>query len=114
MAGVPAQLHDTLLSRYVVPEGVALKYWRGESTAVARLARAGPTYLIEADALAVIDAAASRLQGMSLRGIAHALGGGSTADLELEASLQCIIDGLIQSGLLRRVDDEAHSGPNRP
>ncbi len=93
---------------------MALRHWSGESTAVARLERSGATHLIDAEGLAVLDAVASDSNGMPLREIAHALGVGSDADPGVDAGLQCIIDGLIQSGLLRRVDDEANPGPQSP
>lgn len=114
MAGVPAELHDSALTRYAAPQGLTLKHWEGEATALARLVGAGSTHLIEAEALAVIDAAAAHPGGVSLREIAHALAIDQPHDPEVEAALQGMIDGLTQSGLLRRVDDETNLGPKAP
>ena len=94
------------MSRYRVAEQVALRHWEGEETAVARLATAGTTHLIGVEALAVMQTLSSPSQGLALREIAHALGLPGDADTEEVEGLQRIIDGLIQSGLLCRVDDD--------
>lgn len=100
------------MSRYLVPAGVALRHWAAEPTALARLQGEGTTHLIGVEALALIEATAGHARGLTLREIAHALGVDGEVDAELGASLQRIIDGLIQSGLLRRVDDDADAGPD--
>lgn len=112
------------MDRFRVPHGLALRHWDGESTAVVRLADVGTTHLIGAEALAVLQSAAdgrdvdkSSHDGLTLREIAHALGLAGESDPEVEASLSRIIDGLVQSGLLRRecpVDDDDHLGSAGP
>lgn len=79
-----------------------------------RVSSTGTTHLIDASALAVLDFAASRSQGVPRREIAHALGVDAGTDPEARYGLECIIDGLVQSGLLRQVDDNANPGPEPP
>lgn len=100
--------------RYTVPTGVALRHWDAEQTALAHVQGDGTTHLIGIAALALIQEASGHAQGLSLREIAHALGVDGEIDAEVEASLQRIIDGLIQSGLLHRVDADAEPGPDSP
>lgn len=114
MADLSAELSGCALTRYAVTEGLAVRHWKGESTAVARSGVAGSTHLIDATALAVIEAAGSHPHGLPARRIAHALGVGDDPDPEVETALERIIDDLIQSGLLRRVDDDADPGPAGP
>jgi hypothetical protein len=93
------------LPRFSVAPDLCVKRWPGESTAVVRAASAGRTHLVGIEALAVLEAAGGSPSGLSLREIAHALDLDGDFDGEIEASLQRIIDGLSQSGLLHRVDD---------
>ena len=102
------------MNRYRIADQVVLRHWEGEETAVARLAAAGITHLIGVEALAVMQTLSSPAQGLALREIAHALGLPGDADTEEVEGLQRIIGGLIQSGLLRRADDDdADLGPER-
>lgn len=99
---------------YLASDALMLRHWEGESTAVARLPSAGTTHLIGAEALAVVEAVARHDRGVAPREIAHALGLDVDGDLEVEAGLQRIIDGLVQSGLLRRLNDDAEPGREGP
>ncbi|MBL8344514.1 MAG: hypothetical protein JNN03_03665 [Rubrivivax sp.] len=92
----------------------SIRHWEGESTAVARLPAAGTTHLIGAEALAVVQAVAQGDRGLTPREIAHALGLLVDGDVEVETGLQRIIDGLVQSGLLRRTNDDAEPGREGP
>jgi PqqD family protein of HPr-rel-A system len=87
-----------------------VRHWEGETSAVVRDPESGATHLIGREALAVIEAAQASEQGASLREIAHDLAGDAPLDAEMEAGLQRIIDGLLQSGLLHRADDQAVAG----
>jgi hypothetical protein len=91
-----------------------LRHWKGEATAVARLPGAGTTHLIGAEAMAVMQAVAEHSSGLAPREIAHALGLVVEGDAEVESGLQRIIDGLVLSGLLRRVNDDAKTGREGP
>jgi len=102
------------METYLASDALALRHWEGESTAVVRLPAAGTTHLIGAEALAVVQVVAHHSQGLSAREIAHALGLVVDGDVEVEVGLQRIIDGLIQSGLLRRVNDDADPGREGP
>jgi len=102
------------MDTYRASDALMLRHWEGESTAVARLPAAGTTHLIGAEALAVIQVVALHHRGLSPREIAHALGLVVDGDIEVEAGLQRIIDGLVQSGLLRRVNDDAEPGREGP
>ena len=90
------------------------RHWEDESSAVVRLAAAGTTHLIGGEALAVVQAAASRPEGLTMPEIAHALGLGDEADPEAEAALSRIIEALLESGVLRRPDADAQPGPEDP
>lgn len=70
----------------------------------------GATHLVASEALAVIDGASTMSHGASVREIAHSLTAEAAEDAALLDGLQRIIDGLVQSGLLHRVDDEADAG----
>ena len=98
------------MARFKVPEGLALRHWQEESVALVREQRTGSTHLVSAEGYAVLRAAADSAGGLDLREIAHALGLESDGDAEVQSSLQSIIDGLVQSGLLSRVDDDAKPG----
>jgi hypothetical protein len=91
-----------------------LRHWEGEATAVARLSDAGTTHLIGSEALAVIQCVQDSRDGLGLRDIAHALALGVESDAASEAALQRIIDGLVHSGLLRRMTDDAEPGREGP
>lgn len=95
---------------YLVSEALGLRHWNGEDTALAHLAEAGTTHLIGTEALAVIQVVSQQRRGLASREIAHALGLVVDEDPEAEAALQRIIDGLVQSGLLRRTNDDADPG----
>lgn len=92
---------------YIASAGLNLRQWEGESSGVVRLQASGATHLIGSEAVAVIQEVARHDGGLGLREIAHALGLVVDGDTELEAGLQRIIGGLVQSGLLRRVNDDA-------
>lgn len=98
------------MTRYRAPGTLTVRQWDGESTGVARRHEAGTTHLLSAEALAVLDAAGRLERGCDLREIAHGLGALGDRDPELEASIRQIIDGLVQSGLLIAVEDDAHTG----
>lgn len=102
------------METYLASDALMLRYWEGETAAVARVPAAGTTHLIGAEALAVVQAVAQGEQGLTPREIAHALGLDVDGDSEAEAGLQSIIDGLVQSGLLRRVNDDAETGREGP
>jgi hypothetical protein len=102
------------MARFKVPEGLALRHWLEESVAVAHEQRTGSTHLVSAEGYAVLQAAAESACALDLREIAHTLGLESEGDSEVRSSLQSIIDGLVQSGLLSRVDDDANPVRNRP
>jgi len=95
---------------YLVPRDLMRRHWAGEETAVARLPVAGTTHLIAAEALAVVDVVAEHPAGLPLREIAHKLGLVSDADEAVTGALQRMIDGLVHSGLLRQLDDDAAPG----
>jgi hypothetical protein len=95
---------------YLASEGLVLRHWEGEATALALVPEAGTTHLIGAEALAVVQAVAEHRRGLASREIAHALGLDVDDDPEAGAGLQRIIDGLVQSGLLRRTNDDADPG----
>ncbi len=102
------------MTSYWVPEELAIRHWPGEATAVVRLPQAGTTHLVGAEALAVLQAAASCGVPADPREIAHALELDMEGDDESQAALQRIIDGLVQSGLLRQRLDDADSGREEP
>lgn len=102
------------MKAYSAPADLMLRHWEGEATAVARLPGAGTTHLIGSEALAVVQTVLESRQGLALRDIAHALGLGVEGDAAFEAGLQRIIDGLVQSGLLCRVTDDAEPGREGP
>ena len=92
---------------FAAEPGLALRYWDGETTGVVRRSKAGSTHLVDLEGLAVLQALIGHPSGLPLREIAHALDLGDAAEPEVEAALQSIIDGLVQAGLLRRVDDDS-------
>lgn len=98
------------MSRFKAAPGLVLRHWPGEQTAVVLVQPAGVTHLVEVHALEIVLAVADRAAGMNLREIAHALGFELAADPSLGEGLQRIIEGLIQSGLLQRVEDDADPG----
>ncbi|MBI5720166.1 MAG: hypothetical protein HZC37_21030 [Burkholderiales bacterium] len=99
---------------YSAPADLMLRHWDGEATAVARLPEAGTTHLIGSEALAVVQTVLESREGLALRDIAHALGLVADGDDAIDAGLQRIIDGLVQSGLLRRLTDDAEPGREGP
>ena len=101
-----------LVIRYRAPHGIAMRHWGHEGTAVVRLGDEGTTHLVGREALAVVQAASEAPVGLGVRELARSLG--IEDDAEIEAILQGIINGLIQSGLLRRYDDDADPGPDTP
>ena len=102
------------MTAYLVPEDLALRHRDGEETAVVRLGLQGTTHLVAAEALVVVQAVASCGRAVGSREIAHVLGQDATDDPELAAGLQRIIDGLVQSGLLRQRPDDAEPGGEPP
>ncbi len=102
------------MDRFVPAGAMMLRHWEDESTAVVRLADAGTTHLIGAEALAIIQTLAGASRALGSREIAHGLGLGGDGDAEVEAGLQRIIQGLVQSGLLHRVNDDAEPGREEP
>ena len=99
---------------YVAAEGLSLRHWPGESAAVACVPGSGATHLIATEALALVQAIAEHGQGMALGEIAHRVGLVVEGDTEVEAGLKSIIDGLVQSGLLHRLNDDAEPGGKGP
>lgn len=102
------------MEAYLAAAGLTLRHWEGESTAVARVPQAGTTHLIGSEALAVVQVVAAQSRGVTRREIAHALELDVEDDVEVEASLQGIIDSLVQSGLLCRVNQDAEPGGKGP
>jgi len=103
------------MTAYLVPADLTTRHWEGEETAVVRLDVQGTTHLVASEALAVVQAVASCGEAAAgLREIAHALGQDITDDPALAAGLQRIIDGLVQSGLLRQRPDDAEPGGEQP
>ncbi|MCW5632308.1 MAG: hypothetical protein KIT17_03150 [Rubrivivax sp.] len=98
------------MNRFKSAPGLVVRHWPGEPTAVVLVQPAGVTHLVEVEALEIVHAAAVQPAGMSLREIAHALGLELAADPAIGEDLQRIIEGLIQSGLLQRVEDDADPG----
>jgi hypothetical protein len=64
--------------------------------------------------LAVIEAIRASTEGLTVPQMAQALTGEDPSRDELEATLQRIVDSLVQYGLLRRIDDESIPGPTEP
>jgi hypothetical protein len=102
------------MDKYLASDSLMLRHWEGEATAVARLPAVGTTHLIGQEALAVVQAVALHDRSLAPREIAHALGLVVDGDAEVEVGLQRIIDGLVQSGLLRRVNADAEPGREGP
>ncbi|MBL8326197.1 MAG: hypothetical protein JNJ89_14695 [Rubrivivax sp.] len=96
--------------RYTAPQALRMRHWEGEDSAVVRDPGTGATHLIAHEAMAVLEAVMARARGAGLREIAHDMGSESPHDTELEAGVQRIIDGLLQAGLLHRVDVQGVAG----
>ena len=109
-APVDPQRLGAAVRRVAAAVGLELRHWADESTGVAYLARAGTTHLISSEAAALLELVAGHERGLEVREIAHAAGLGGSAEPELFESLERIIAGLIDSGLLRRRIDDGQPG----
>ncbi|MBL8343692.1 MAG: hypothetical protein JNL30_19660 [Rubrivivax sp.] len=97
-------------TRYAAPPALGVRHWEGEDAAVVRDPNTGATHLIAHEALAVLEAVMAHARGAGLREIAHDMGSESPDDTEFEVGVQRIIDGLLQAGLLHRVDVQGVAG----
>ena len=93
------------------PAGLLLRHWPGESTALARLPRAGTTHLVEAGAAAVLDALIAHPSGLGVGDIVRVLGIRPESDAEAEAGVRRLVEGLADAGLVHRVADDADPRP---